>query len=316
MQIEGIVKYQDEVIAPLSKENELFKSKLMSIEKLVPNQSQSDQNNNTVLVNTISAVHECNSELSSSTNLNTSDHESMNILSDIPLVLINHFDLITHDHSKENQPVVNCDQTSISPEKSREINFDVSIAACAEDVPTPTVLEINEVPTPPAAPNFEEVPSAKSQQTNSHLKKKEIPCLFIVRRGWYIKGDQCDFSHSNLPVINNLELRKAVKQKSAVFCPFLRKKGYCLKESRCDFSHRTLQQRQPPSFFGNRQQNNITSLLNRLEMRLQNIEYAQIPHALYPCCPPPQPMYQSFRRVHPSPLMETSVYAPQYPRFS
>ena len=30
MQIEGIVKHQDEVIARLSEENELFKSKLMS----------------------------------------------------------------------------------------------------------------------------------------------------------------------------------------------------------------------------------------------------------------------------------------------
>ena len=84
MQIEGIVKHQDKVIARLSEENELFKSKLMSIEKLIPNESQSNQNNDTVLVNTISAVHECNSELSSSTNLNTNDHESMNILSDKP----------------------------------------------------------------------------------------------------------------------------------------------------------------------------------------------------------------------------------------
>ena len=97
MQIEGIVKHQDEVIARLSEENEVFKSKLMSIEKLIPNESQSCQNNDTVLVNTISAVHECNSELSSSTNLNTNDHESMNILSDKPVVLINDCDLSTHD---------------------------------------------------------------------------------------------------------------------------------------------------------------------------------------------------------------------------
>ena len=64
MQIEGIVKHQDEVIARLSEENELFKSKLMSMEKLIPNESQSNQNNDTVLVNTISAVHESSSELS------------------------------------------------------------------------------------------------------------------------------------------------------------------------------------------------------------------------------------------------------------
>ena len=52
-----------------------------------------------------------------STNLNTNDHESMNRLSDKPVVLINNCDLSTHDHSKENQTLVNSDQTSISPKK-------------------------------------------------------------------------------------------------------------------------------------------------------------------------------------------------------
>ena len=170
----------------------------------------------------------------------------MNILSDKPVVLIKNCDLSTHDHSKENQTLVNSDQTSISPEKSPEINFDVSIAASAKDVPTPTVPEIDEFPTLPTVPNLEEVSSAKSQRTNPHLKKKQIPCPFIVRCGWCIKREQCDFSHSKL--VNNLELLKPVKQKSAVFCPFLRKKGYCLKESRCDFSHRSLQKPQSPSF--------------------------------------------------------------------
>ena len=141
MQIEGMVKHENEVIARLSEENEPFKSKPMSIEKLIPNESQSNLNKDTVLVSTISVAHECNLELSSSTNLISNDHESMNRLSDKSVVLINNCDLSTHDHSKENQTLVNCDQASISPKKSPEINFDVSIAESAKDVPTPTVPE-------------------------------------------------------------------------------------------------------------------------------------------------------------------------------
>ena len=313
MQIEGIMKHKDEVIARLSEENELFKSKLVSIEELIPNESQSNQNNVIVLANTTSAVHECNSELSSPTNLNsnldTNDDKLMNTLRDICVAPKNHSDLIAPDHSKENQPHIISDRTRISPGKSTEINVDVSIAACTEDVLTPTVSETVEIPTPPTVFDLEEVSSTKSQRTDPHSRKKEIPCPFIVRRGWCIKGEHCDFSHLNL--VNKLELRKSVKQKNAVFCPFMRKKGYCLKESRCDFSHKNLQKPQSPSFFGNRQQKNITSLRNRLEMRLKNIEHTQISYAPSFLRAPPQPMYQPFRTVYPSPLMETPVYPPQ-----
>ena len=46
-------------------------------------------------------------------------------------------------------------------------------------------------------------------QISLPMQKKDKPCPFIVRRGWCIKGQECDFSHANL--VNNLDLRKPVK---------------------------------------------------------------------------------------------------------
>ena len=46
-------------------------------------------------------------------------------------------------------------------------------------------------------------------QTSLPMQKKDRPCPFIVRRGWCIKGQECDFSHADL--LNNLDLRKPVK---------------------------------------------------------------------------------------------------------
>jgi hypothetical protein len=68
------------------------------------------------------------------------------------------------------------------------------------------------------------------------VPKNETPCPFILRRGWCLKGEQCDFSHRNM--VNNDQARQHSNDKKGfIFCPFLRRKGYCLKESRCDFSH-------------------------------------------------------------------------------
>ena len=46
-------------------------------------------------------------------------------------------------------------------------------------------------------------------QTSLPIQKKGKPCPFIVRRGWCIKGQECNFSRANL--VNNLDLRKPVK---------------------------------------------------------------------------------------------------------
>ena len=87
------------------------------------------------------------------------------------------------------------------------------------------------------------------------MQKKDKPCPFIVRRGWCIKGQECDFSHANL--VNNLDLRKPIKT-------------------------RKVRGPKPSSFLGNRQRNNIISLMNQLETSLQEIESTQTLHEPYP----------------------------------
>ena len=124
-------------------------------------------------------------------------------------------------------------------------------------------------------------------QISLPMQKKDQPCPFIVRRGWCIKGQECDFSHANL--VNNLDLRKPVKT-------------------------RKVRRPKPSSFLGNWQRNNIISLMNQLETSLQEIESTQTLHEQYSLRLPPQPRYLPSRGVYPSPLMETPVYPPFYRR--
>ena len=156
---------------------------------------------------------------------------------------------------------------------------------------------------------------------NPSLSKNETPCPFILRRGWCLKGDKCDFSHHNM--VNNVQLRQfSNKHKGSIFCLFLRKKGYCLKESRCDFSHAVSrptesqlatndnpQRPQIHPFLRSHDLQNIPTLMRRLEQRLQRLEYAQISLPVHRH-PMSQPLLPRSQTIYPRPLMETPVYPP------
>ena len=62
-------------------------------------------------------------------------------------------------------------------------------------------------------------------------RKRDIPCPYLLRRGWCIKLNKCDYSHENI------SRQTCVTPKSEVPCPFSKNRGYCLKETRCDFLH-------------------------------------------------------------------------------
>ena len=67
----------------------------------------------------------------------------------------------------------------------------------------------------------------KSQLQNDKAYRKSLtPCPFLMRRGWCVKGDRCDFQHPT---------SRRNYHKHNVPCPFLRKNGFCLKGNNCDF---------------------------------------------------------------------------------
>ena len=69
----------------------------------------------------------------------------------------------------------------------------------------------------------------KSQlQNDKGYRKSLIPCPFLIRRGWCVKGDRCDFQHPT---------SRRNYHKHNVPCPFLRKNGFCLKANNCNFFH-------------------------------------------------------------------------------
>ena len=173
---------------------------------------------------------------------------------------------------------------------SKQIQGNSSRTAKANDQVTPLPNQIQCKSSNTATADDQVIPLPKQvdhPQISLPMQKKDKPCPFIVRRGWCIKKQECDFSHANL--VNNLDLRKPVKT-------------------------RKVPGPKPSSFLWNRQRNNIISLMNQLKTSLQEIESTQTLHEPYPPRLPPQPRYLPSRAVYPSPLMETPVYPPFYPR--
>ena len=90
---------------------------------------------------------------------------------------------------------------------------------------------------------------SKYQKRKSHIsnkslnkslrqsRKSDIPCPYLIKRGWCIKSNRCDYSHQNI------RRQASETPKSKVPCPFLKTRGYCFKDSRCDFLHPIKRQR-------------------------------------------------------------------------
>ena len=167
---------------------------------------------------------------------------------------------------------------------SKQIQGNSSRTAKANDQVTPLPNQIQCKSSNTAIADDQVIPLSKQidhPQISLPMQKKDKPCSFIVRRDWCIKGQECDFSHANL--VKNLDLRKPVKT-------------------------RKVRGPKPSSFLGNRQRNNIISLMNQLETSLQEIESTQTLHE--PTATSLSPTSSSI----PNPLMETPVYPPFYLR--
>ena len=126
----------------------------------------------------------------------------------------------------------------------KQIQCNSSRTAKANDQVTPLQNQIQCKSSKTATADDQVIPLQKQMdhpQISLPMQKKDKPCPFIVRRGWCIKEQECDFSHANL--VNNLDLRKPVKT-------------------------RKVRGPKPSSFLGNWRRNNIISLMNQLETSL------------------------------------------------
>ena len=123
-------------------------------------------------------------------------------------------------------------------------------------------------------------------QISLPMQKKDKPCPFIVRRGWCIKGQECDFSHANSEQPGSAQTskdEKSTRSETLLFWGESATKQYYIpyESARNELA-------------GNRKHPNTSRTTSP---RL-----------------PPQPRYLPSRAVYPSPLMETAVYPPFYRR--
>ena len=194
---------------------------------------------------------------------------------------------LLHNDAKINHPSNNISENVIQPsneiiqplnETGQTVNVDINQTTLNQGN-TSHVKQVSQGNSSKTATADDQVIPLPKQmdhpQTSLPMPKKDKPCPFIVRHGWCIKGQECDFSHANL--VNNLDLLKPVKT-------------------------RKVRGPKPFSFLGNRQRNNIISLVNQLKTSLQEIESTQTLHEPYPLHLPAQPRCLPSRAVYPSPL--------------
>ena len=341
--LENIIKIQGETINSLQQEILTFESKFLSLEELLFNdnpQLNASLDHNSQIQCTAESHSQGSDNVARKSNCkiplptHSGNNQSLNILKDNSIAhsIGKSFELSSSDQLKRSQPYENCKTVCISPESSPKVTTNIPdpLVSDTDLLPESSInLQANVDPVIPVSdanlpPRVIQAPSdATLLKRNSSLSKNETPCPFILRRGWCLKGDKCDFSHRNM--VNNFQLRQfSNKHKGSIFCPFLRKKGYCLKESRCDFSHAVSrpiesqlaandnpQRPQIHPFLRSHDLQNIPTLMQRLEQRLQRLEYAQISLPVHRH-PMSQPLLPPSQTIYPRPLMETPVYPPQF----
>ena len=81
-------------------------------------------------------------------------------------------------------------------------------------------------------------------QTAVMPPKNTVPCPFLFRRGYCIKGGKSDFSHASND--HSQEGNSTCKKpKRLIPCLFLKRSGFCSKGTTCDFFHGTNRIRRP-----------------------------------------------------------------------
>lgn len=129
-----------------------------------------------------------------------------------------------------------------------------------------------------------------------NLVKGTVPCPFLKRRGWCVKGNRCDFEHPR------------DEEKHLVPCPFLQKRGFCLKGIKCDFSHKA---NLPHNILPSRSVNNYTTSPVFQYHRPPMVSKVRTHGVGVSQCSQRYPWRLGSFKPHPKPLME--IFIPHVP---
>ena len=306
-ELEGVIRYQDEVICKLSEDNLILKSKLCTIENLIPTVISDDHrdkkhvdgstNLNHVNVRSKSPVIVQSTELNNAS-LPVHPFDSSSI-DQVSLNVIHTDHINNHVNEPERVIPVNDECTSHGSDNSTTFNSNNPVSSeISTNVDSSTLNAMQDSDLRGNQHDLNTNPDNKEsanqninpeQSRHPNPEKGTIPCPFLKRRGWCVKGIRCDFKHPR------------DDEKHLVLCPFLQKRGYCLKGSRCDLSHsNSYSYSFPPS------------------RSVNNFSTASILHHYRPT-PIPQDTSrgigansfpQSFFQIYPRPLMEIPVHPP------
>ena len=143
--------------------------------------------------------------------------------------------------------------------------------------------------------------------------KNRTPCPFLLRRGWCVKGNKCDFSHENFP--NDIKDHSdSGLDKRSVPCPFLRRKGSCLKGLSCDFFHSDIHHPPPASqsyqnTFQDHYLKQASPFLDKLQNLVSSVDQIYLRVRGFEDSQRPQP-YLSQHPIHYHPLMDSQCLFP------
>ncbi len=266
VEMEAVVQNQDEIISRLSKENLSLKSRLLNLEKLVHFMSLEYQNKSSGTTDLFNITKEPSTRnREQSINLNKNSLSSpRNIDNSLPYdnqqcvsPSVSNIDItadVTQPNSQIKQKVDlmaddrTADESQPNPQIKQKVDLMADDRMADESQPNLQIKQKVDLTADETLPNplidqKEAINLPKNGNSNSKTKfnhvgnedknnkyvnspKSSIPCPFLSRRGWCVKGNRCDFQH-----------KKPVRDKHKISCPFLRRNGFCLKGDRCDYSH-------------------------------------------------------------------------------
>ena len=202
----SIIRKQDDIILKLSDDNSFLKSRLLSLEKRVPNLSVNDFENNgpaaVSVIGTPNGLVNIDNNQPTDLNVNTlsvNSPASVSIINipDEPESIINDQPIVPNADLATGAKLPNTCKSNKETMRSQSFT-DVS------STNTATTLKYSRVkqPTSTKLPNYH-------NNMVAQRPKYLTPCPFLRRKGFCKKGDLCDFQHNNFKPIQSHPVRES-----------------------------------------------------------------------------------------------------------